>query len=382
MPATIPSGARVLSVGDFTRAIKNLLEGSFREVWVEGEVSNVSRPESGHVYLTLKDQEAALRIVLYRSVAVRLRFDIRDGMRVIIRGRASVYAKRGEYNLLAEELHPKGIGPLELAFRQLREKLALEGLFDPARKKPLPQLPRRIGLVTSPSGSAVRDLIEALAKRWPAAEVLLCPVQVQGDGAAAEVADALRTLNALKAAYPVDVVIVARGGGSLEDLWAFNEEAVARAISASRIPVVTGIGHEDDVTIADLVADWRALTPTDAANCATPDRQSLLDRVEGLAQRLAATLSRASRASRERLDQLQGRLRRGGLAAVERARRRLEGTAGRLEALSPLAVLSRGYSITLAGGKVARDASTLRPGQRLTTRLAQGSVTSIVESIP
>src|SRR5262245_36612772 len=216
-----PTGVRVFTVGELTRAVKGRLEEYFGEVWVEGEVSNLARPNSGHVYLTLKDDEAPLRAVVYRGVALRLRFDLRDGMRVIARGRLSVYVPRGDYQLLVEELQPKGIGPLELAFRQLKEKLFVAGYFDPARKKALPRFPRRVALVTSPTGSAVRDVLEVLGRRWPGLEVWVCPVRVQGDGAAAEVAAAVGLLNAVggpDTPRPLDVLLIARGGGSLEDL--------------------------------------------------------------------------------------------------------------------------------------------------------------------
>src|SRR5262245_5147195 len=212
-----PPGVQVLTVKELTRAIKELLEAEHPSVWVEGEVSNLARPTSGHVYLTLKDDEAPLRAVLYRGVALRMRFDLRDGMRVVVRGRLTVYTPRGEYQLLIEEVHPKGIGPLELAFRQLKERLSARGYFEPARKKPLPRIPRRVALVTSPTGSAVRDMLEVLARRWPAVEVWVFPVRVQGDDAAPQIAAAIGYLNQLR--RDIDVILLGRGGGSLEDLW-------------------------------------------------------------------------------------------------------------------------------------------------------------------
>ena len=268
-----PPGVPVFSIGELTRAIKGELEETFSSVWVEGEVSNLSRPSAyGHQYMTLKDDEAPLKAVLYRAIALRMKYDLSDGMRVIARGRLTLYMPRGEYQLLIEEIQPKGIGPLELAFRQLKEKLSLQGYFDPKRKRKLPRIPRRLALVTSRSGSAVRDMLEILSRRWPAAEVWLAPVRVQGEGAAAEVAEALDKLNRLAdGGASLDVVVLGRGGGSLEDLWTFNEECVAQAIFQSRIPVVTGIGHEDDLTIADMVADVRALTPSEAAEKVVPD---------------------------------------------------------------------------------------------------------------
>ena len=251
-----PPEPQVLSVAELTARIKDLLDVSFGSVWVAGEISNLARPQSGHYYLTLKDDQAQIRCALWRNVAMRLRFDLRDGLDVICRGRIDVYGPRGTYQLIIESIEPKGIGALELALRQLREKLAKEGLFDPRRKRPLPPFVRRIALVTSPTGAAIHDFLQVLARRWRGADVLVVPTRVQGEGAAAEIAAAIATANALPMA--IDCLVVARGGGSLEDLWAFNEEAVVRAIHASRIPVVSAIGHEIDVTLADLVADVRA----------------------------------------------------------------------------------------------------------------------------
>ena len=401
-----PPSIKVFTVGELTRAIKGLLEEKYTPVWVEGEVSNLSRPSSGHLYLTLKDEEAPLRAVIYRGVALRMRFDLQDGMRVIVRGRLTVYLPRGDYQLQVEEVQPKGIGPLELAFRQLKEKLFTQGYFDPARKKKLPRIPRRVVLVTSPTGSAVRDMLEILSRRWPAAEVWVCPVKVQGDGAAQEIADAVRRVNKLHAtgAAAVDVMIVGRGGGSLEDLWAFNEEPVAQAVFASRIPVVSGVGHEDDLTIADLVADCRALTPSEAAEKVTPDRAAVLDwlekqetrwrgllmkqleqaraRLEDLAGRrcFAAPLDRI-RDEERRLDDWNERLGRAMGQRLEAAQRRLEALAAHLESLSPLNILARGYTLTLkeADRAVVRSTNQVRPGDRLVTRVGDGRIVSRVE---
>ncbi len=403
-----PSNIRALTVGELTRAIKSTLEEGYGQVWVEGEVSNLARPHSGHVYLTLKDEEAALKAVVYRGVALRMRFDLRDGMRVIVRGRLSVYVPRGDYQLSVEEVQPKGVGPLELAFRQLKEKLSLKGYFDPRRKKPLPHVPRRVALVTSATGSAVRDMLEVLGRRWPALEVWVCPVRVQGEGAALEVAGAIGLLNRLAgpgSAKPLDVLLVGRGGGSLEDLWTFNEEVVAQAIHASRIPIVTGIGHEDDLTIADMVADVRALTPTEAAERVTPNQAELLDWLRGLEGRLRALLLRALELARARLDHLSTRpcfrnplerirdeerrlddwderLRRTLRARLERSRQQLEAQAARLEALSPLKVLGRGYSLTrrVDDLSVVRSAGHAQPGDWLVTMLPDGRIVSRVET--
>jgi exodeoxyribonuclease VII large subunit len=358
------------------------------------------------LYFTLKDEEAPLRAVIWRGVAMRLRFDLRDGMKVIVRGRVTLYAPQGNYQLQIEELQPKGIGPLELAFRQLKEKLSAQGYFDPARKKRPPRIPRRIVLVTSPTGSAVRDMLEILSRRWPAAEVWVCPVKVQGDGAAQEIADAVRRLNRLHAAgaVAIDVLIVGRGGGSLEDLWAFNEEPVAQAIFASKIPVVSGVGHEDDLTICDLVADVRALTPSEAAEKTTPDRVAVLDWLEKLETRLRGHVVKRLELARARLDDLAGRrcftapldrihdeerrldewnerLNRAMAQRLETAQRRLEALAAQLDTLSPLNVLSRGYSLTLkeADYAVVRSASQVQPGDRLVTRVGVGRIVSRVE---
>jgi exodeoxyribonuclease VII large subunit len=404
-----PSGISVLTVGELTRGIKELLEEAHPDVWVEGEVSNLARPASGHQYFTLKDEEAPLKSVIYRGVGMRLKFDLRDGMRVIARGRISVYAPRGEYQLLVEQVQPKGIGPLDLAFRQLKERLFVKGYFDPERKRPIPRIPRRIALVTSPTGSAVRDMLEVLARRWPAVEVWVCPVPVQGDDAAPQIAAALGFLNRIGARdgeTPIDTLLLARGGGSLEDLWPFNEEVIAHAIVRSEIPVLTGIGHEDDVTIADLVADRRALTPSEAAERAVPDRAEVarkmtadlarmgvalkrqLDRARAHLEQLVARpcLRRPTDRLREqarRLDEMAERLERGLARRLEQSRHRLDALAGRLGGLSPLGVLSRGYSLTrrLDDLSVVRGVEQVGVGDWLVTQVAKGRIISRVESV-
>ncbi|HTU92474.1 MAG TPA: exodeoxyribonuclease VII large subunit [Gemmataceae bacterium] len=407
MPAPFPPpGIKILTIGELTRALKGMLEEAYDNVWVEGEVSNLSRPSSyGHQYLTLKDDESPLKAVLYRAIALRMRFDLRDGMRVIARGRLTLYMPRGEYQLLIEEIQPKGIGPLELAFRQLKEKLSLKGYFDPKRKRKLPRIPRRIVLVTSPSGSAVRDMLEILSRRWPAVEVWVCPVHVQGEGAAAEVAEAIGTLNRIAVGgSAIDVLIIGRGGGSLEDLWTFNEECVAQAIFHSRIPVVTGIGHEDDLTIADMVADVRALTPSEAAEKVVPDRAAVLDWLTGLESRFRMDLRRRMdlaqsrleelarrpcfrrpleriRLEEERLDDWNERLQRGAQRRLEQLREQLKSQAAQLESLSPLNVLARGYSLTRKEGEapLLHDAGQVQRGERIVTRLQHGEIISRVE---
>jgi exodeoxyribonuclease VII large subunit len=402
----LPEGVKVLSISELTQEVKSLLEDGFPSVWVAGEVSNVARPSSGHVYLTLKDGQAQLRAVMWRGVALRLRFDLRDGQEVIARGRLSVYAPRGEYQLLIEELQPKGIGAQELALRQLKEKLSLLGYFAPHRKKPLPRFPRRVALVTSPTGAAVRDMLETLGKRWPAVEIWVCPVPVQGDGAGEKIAETLRLLNRLRerGEFAADVLIVGRGGGSAEDLWEFNKECLAQAIFESAIPVVSAVGHETDWTIADGVADFRALTPTHAAAEIVPDRwevvQALGDtdtrlrelllrrldlarrRLDDLAQRRAFRLPLERVRDRERrLDEWAERLGRAARQRLAAARERLQAQAARLETLSPLNVLARGYSLTRreVDQAVVRRPDQVRPGDRLVTLLQEGQVISRVE---
>jgi exodeoxyribonuclease VII large subunit len=403
-----PPDVKVLTIAELTRGVRALLESAYAPVWVEGEVSNLARPASGHVYLTLKDDTAPLKAVIYRGVALRMRFDLRDGMKVIARGRLTVYEPRGEYQLQIEEVQPKGIGPLELAFRQLKEKLSVLGYFEPGRKQKPPRFPRRVALVTSPTGSAVRDMLEILSRRWPATEVWVCPVRVQGEGAAAEIADGLFRLNRIGGPdsapeQRIDVILLGRGGGSLEDLWAFNEEPVAQAIFRSRIPVVSGVGHEDDLTIADLVADVRALTPSEAAERVVPDRAELLGWLEQAAGRLKAFLLRGVQTARERLTDLadrrcfrapldrvreervrlegwDDRLARAARQRVEHGRERLGALAARLEALSPLNVLARGYSLTRTeDGVVVRDPDQVRPGDRVVIQVQRGRLLGRVE---
>jgi exodeoxyribonuclease VII large subunit len=398
----LPSGDKVLSVSDLTREVKTLLEEAFGRVWVVGEVSNFKRhPPSGHWYLTLKDSGAQLRAAMFRGANLRVKFDVKDGMKVIARGRIGVYEQRGDYQLYIEELQPEGIGPLELAFRQLKEKLSAKGYFDPERKKPIPTFPRRIVLVTSPSGAAVRDMLEILGQRWPAVDVWICPVPVQGDGAAERIADGIRSVNRLGG---IDLIIVARGGGSLEDLWAFNEECVAQAIYESRIPIISGVGHETDLTIADLVADRRAETPSAAAMTAVRDwrdeekklrhiEQHLrgrMDRqVETARQRLNELVNRPCfrrpldriRTLEERLDDTSERLTRAARLGLQQAKRHIEAVAARLETLSPLNVLARGYSLTRKDDdqSVLRRSDQVRPGERIVTLLQSGRLVSRVE---
>lgn len=282
------SEKRILSVSQLTTLIKGVLEENFEHVWVEGEVSNVAQPGSGHLYFTLKDSTAQLRAVMFRTAARALRFQPKDGIRVLVRGRLTLFEPRGEYQLLVEYLEPQGVGALQLAFSQLKERLAREGLFDSEHKKDLPVLPQRIGVVTSATGAAIRDILHVLDRRYFNLEIYIIPVRVQGEGAAAEIAAAINDFNRH---HPVDVLIVGRGGGSIEDLWAFNEEIVARAIYNSKIPVISAVGHEIDFTIADFVADLRAPTPSAAAELVIRSKKELVAEVTALSQRLFQSLN-------------------------------------------------------------------------------------------
>jgi len=395
---------RVLSVSELTAQVKDVVLGAFPAVWVAGEISNLARPQSGHVYLTLKDEGAQLRAVMWRNTASRVRFDLQDGLEVVCHGSIDVYGPRGTYQLVIRQIQPKGVGALQLALTQLRGRLAAEGLFDPKHKKRLPPFPRRVGLVTSPTGAAIRDFLEVVRRRWQNTSVLVIPARVQGDGAAEEIATGIRVANSL--ASPPDVLVVGRGGGSLEDLWCFNEEVVVRAIFDSEIPVVSAIGHEIDVTLSDLAADRRALTPSEAAELVVPAadevvaglRASRQLMVTALRGRLAEARSRldtlaASRVFRRpldvvhdlthRVDELQMRAARAMGHRAERARDLVNGLAGHLQSLSPLSVLGRGYSLTqrTTDGQLVREASMLAEGEQITTRLARGTVISRVEGI-
>ncbi|TLY25796.1 MAG: exodeoxyribonuclease VII large subunit, partial [Nitrospirae bacterium] len=277
-----PPPRTLYTVSALTALLRVHIESAFSDIWVEGEVSNLRIPTSGHAYFTLKDASSQIRAVLFRSVGRSLRFAFQDGLQLVCRGRVTVYEPKGDYQVIVEYAEPKGVGALQLAFEQLKARLAAEGLFDPARKRPLPFLPRRIGVVTSPTGAAIRDIVQVAHKRDPGVTIVLNPVAVQGESAAGEIACAIEELNKMGG---FDVLIVGRGGGSLEDLWPFNEEVVVRAIAASRIPVVSAVGHEIDFTIADFVADMRAPTPSAAAELVVRDRPELLTRVVGLGDR-------------------------------------------------------------------------------------------------
>jgi len=395
----------ILTVSELTRRIRGSVEHEFFNIWVIGELSNVKKPSSGHVYLTLKDAHAQLQVVIFKSVANNLKFEIQDGMEALAFGSITVYEARGQYQLVVERMEPKGMGALQLAFLQLKERLEKEGLFDPAHKKPLPVLPKKIALVTSLTGAAIRDILNVINRRFAKVEILIYPVKVQGEGAALEIAQAIRDLNTISG---IDVMIVGRGGGSLEDLWAFNEESVARSIFASKIPVISAVGHESDVTISDLVADKRALTPTEAGELVVPRYDQIKDVCEKIKTRLAQVLYNKILLMRSRvlriensfslkrpfdkvlrlqqdLDEMIQRLVMAGKHTIELERERLVGFASRLDSISPLRVLSRGYSITTTAedDKLVKSTEGLSAGKMLKTRFFHGGiVSSVVELLP
>ena len=295
----------ILTVSQLTGMLRTSIESQFADLWLEGEVSNLRMPGSGHVYCTLKDECSQIRAVLFRSTALRLKFALQEGMCIIVRGRLTVYETRGEYQIVLDSVEPKGVGALQLAFEQLKTRLGAEGLFDEARKAALPPFPARVGIVTSPTGAAIRDMLSVLHRRWPTLHIIVVPVPVQGEGAAKHIADAVTSLNEEGLA---DVIIVGRGGGSLEDLWSFNEEVLVRAIAASRIPVVSAVGHETDVTLTDFAADRRAATPSAAAETVVPVLADVVERLRVLAVRTTQTMARHCVFEQRRLEAQIGRL--------------------------------------------------------------------------
>ena len=354
-------GRTVFTVSELTEKLRALLEERFPIIWVEGEISNFKVYGSGHAYFTLKDANAQMRAVLFRNRARRIRFEPGDGLHVLAMGSVEVYPQRGEYQLVVELLEPRGLGALQLAFDQLKARLAAEGLFDEGRKRPLPRFPRKIGIVTSPSGAAIRDMLRVIGRRFGELHIVLAPCRVQGDGAAEEIAQGIRDLNRLG---DVDVIIAGRGGGSLEDLWSFNEEVVARAIVASKVPVISAVGHEVDVTIADFVADLRAPTPSAAAELVVREKQAIVETVADLTHRLRRSMgrrleherrrtealvtrrvltdpSRPLRDLHRRVDTARTRLGRGIDALVRRVAHRLELATAGLRSASPRARLAR-----------------------------------------
>lgn len=396
-------GPRLLSVTELTRYMRALMDSDeiLRDIWVSGEISNLSQPSSGHIYFSLKDQTATLRCVIWRTTATRLLVNLRNGQAVEAHGAISLYERDGTYQLYVDSLRLAGEGWLYQEFLRLKAQLEGEGLFDEARKRAIPAIPQRIGIVTSATGAALQDILNTLSGRYPLAEVILSPAPVQGDDAPPRLVKALQRA---EAARP-DVIIIARGGGSLEDLWAFNDERVVRAIVASSIPVITGIGHETDFTLADFAADLRAPTPTGAAVLATPDaaemRAALGSQLLHLDSAMAALIVASKRDTsdillrlgrlspqrkvqddRQRLDELLERAMRS-LSSHQRLRRaRVDGLSFRLQALSPLAVLQRGYAV-LRGpdGRILQSVSQVTPGDILEARLQDGDLTAQVQQI-
>ena len=441
-----PSRRRVLTVSQLTSMIRGLLEEQLGEIWVEGEISNCRVWNTGHMYFTLKDGDAQLKAVMFKTTLRYLRFKPEDGLHVVARGQLGIYAPKGEYQIVCAHMEPHGLGALQLAFEQLKKKLQAEGLFDAARKRPLPALPRKIGIVTSLDGAALRDIVKILRRRHPNAHLVIRPARVQGEGAAGEIT---RWLRAIARVPGVDVVIAARGGGSAEDLWAFNEEMVARAIAACPVPVISAVGHEVDVTIADFVADLRAPTPSAAAEMVVAAKDEFCVRIDRLHHRLStvartaierrrsrlhalssrrglagwparvamhgrraaelahelrrAALARVARREREyrmlrdrleshdvrrrmaairgRLASVDGRLSAAAARGRDRADARLRVLAGRLENLSPLAVLARGYAVCWNEARtgIIRSADAVQPGDRVRVTLAQGEIGCRVE---
>lgn len=392
---------RPWTVSELTIRIKDLLEGTFAQVWICGEISDISRPQSGHIYFALKDEQTQIRAVVWRSCAARLGFDLEDGQQVICFGHIDVYPPRGSYQLIVQRVEPVGVGLWHIRLRQLRERLAREGLFDPSRKRPLPRFPRLVGVITSPTGAAIHDFLEVVQARWNGTHILVFPVRVQGEEAVADVVAALRLAHRLR--QRPDVLVITRGGGSTEDLWCFNDETLVRAVHASEIPVVSAIGHEIDVTLCDLAADVRALTPTEAAQRVVPSAAELLQSLASVENRMRQGLLLRLKHARQLVDQLarrpvlaqpfdwlfaytsevddlNDRLRRCMEQSLERCRQRASHLSARLDALSPLATLSRGYSVTLSqDGRPVRSAGEVRLGELIETILVEGRLFSRVE---
>lgn len=389
-----PTG-QIYKVHEITQMLQGILQSEpiLQDLWLEGEISNLGRPSSGHIYFTLKDNSSQIQCAVFRPAASRLRFPLQNGDAVLVNGRLSIYDARSQYQIIGERVVPAGVGELQLAFERLKAQLAAEGLFDQAHKKPLPEFPQRIGLITSATGAAIRDILRMLQERYPAVEVLLFPTLVQGDEAAGEIAHAIGCMNRQSG---IDLLIVGRGGGSIEDLWAFNEEVVARAIFESHIPIVSAVGHETDVTIADLVADHRAPTPSAAVENIVPDREELRLQLTAVSSNLVRNISQRIDVVRTQLENIQSRIparhrvdainrlrqvidqldSRGERAAVQQLkgkRRAWQVAATQLDALSPLATLARGYSICKdSSGKTVTDASQVHAGEEVDVRLSRG----------
>jgi exodeoxyribonuclease VII large subunit len=434
----------ILTVSELTQEIKDILEDKFPEVWVEGEISNLRVPPSGHIYFTLKDDFSQIRAVLFKMQARNLRFLPEDGLHIICRGRVSLYEKRGDYQLILESIEPKGIGALQLAFLQLKERLEKEGLFDAAHKKPIPMIPQKIGIVTSPTGAVIQDILRILERRFENLHILLYPVRVQGEGASSELVEGIKYFNKFT---DVDVIIIGRGGGSLEDLWAFSEEELARAIYHSKIPIISAVGHETDYTIADFVADLRAPTPSAAAELVVRDKREIKNilhylegrleyqmiqilkgyqtdlyhlrkiikepgkkieehflRVDDLFNRLRLLFSWTFKRRREKclhlseslllrnpiqrvknlrlfISEAKKRVGKNINYSIEIQRQRIGGLLGKIDSLSPLSILQRGYSITRKHPslQILRDASTVKEGDKVEVKLFRGTLLCGVE---
>ncbi|NQV14800.1 exodeoxyribonuclease VII large subunit [bacterium] len=400
--AQLPELNNTLSVSQITGHIQHTLEQDYGNVWVKGEISNLTRHSSGHWYFSLKDSGAQLGSVMFSRQNQSVRVEITHGMEVTAHGRISVYAPQGRYQLIVDQMLPAGQGDLHLAFEALKKKLDGQGLFDPTRKQALPPYPDRVGIVTSPTGAAIRDMINILSRRFPLAELLLIPVKVQGEGAAAEIAHAIEIFNQRQ---DCQVLIIGRGGGSLEDLWAFNEEVVARAIAGSSIPIVSAVGHETDTTISDFVADRRAPTPSAAAELAVPDKIELDNRLSNLGQRLQKNILNRVERHEQRLNAIQGSyaLKRPVLMINQASQRldnmqdhslrmvkekignygsKLDGFEQQVKALNPLSVLVRGFAVlSKPDGKIIRSVNQLKVGDQVQVRLSDGEVQSTIDSL-
>jgi exodeoxyribonuclease VII large subunit len=392
----------VETVNEITLRVKGVLESRFTNVAVQGELSGGKVFSSGHFYGALKDESSKLNLTIWRSSMTRIRFDLEDGMKVIAYGNLEVYPKNGAYSLIATRIEPVGQGELDLAFRQICEKLRQAGLFEADRKRPLPEFPKRVAVITSVSGAALRDFWRVVSDRWPLVELIVIDSLVQGDTAAEKLTQAVRSAQEIK---DLDLIVLTRGGGSREDLWPFNDESLAYAIAASRVPVVSAVGHEIDTSVSDLVADFRAATPTHAATNIFPDLREVLQRIDGLDVRLRNALDQRLLQTGRRIDELDRRLVSAGSRVVERAASSVQQAESRLksglqrrmteletnlvrqaavlESLSPLKVLSRGYSVTLAddGKRVVRSALEIVAGDAIETRLPDGRIISRVEEV-
>lgn len=395
-----------VTVSVLTDAIRHTMNQKFGRVFVQAEISGITKPQSGHIYLTLKDEFAQINSVVWRTTAEQLKFELEDGQKVVCGGYVDIYPQRGTYQLIIQQVQPVGIGELELAFRQLHAKLQGEGLFDAEHKKQLPRYPKRVAVVTSPTGAAVRDFLQVLHRRWKNIEVTILPVKVQGQGSAGEVAAAIRSIS--KFETPPDVVVVTRGGGSKEDLWSFSEEIVCRAIHACPVPVMSAVGHEVDVSLSDLVADIRALTPSEAAERLVPDQVEVIRQLGNVRNRMTRALcDRLDYATAEleqiaarpvfarpmvlveqrvqRIVDLRQRMQFAMKRKTELAAAEVGSVAGRLDAINPLAVLARGYSLTSRNEGTAwslvTDGTTLKIGDEVETRIEKGSFKSTVTEI-